>query len=262
MKSYTLMIRVLPLLATGFLLMPFVALGAPGTYTPLVGIPGFPTTSGNLPQYINQLYKLTISIGGLIAVIKIIMAGVKYSMSGIVTDKEEAKHDIRGALLGLAILLIPFIVLNQIYPNLTNLNVLTNAVKTNLAPGASSPTNSSSPSSSSGGTTSSGGSAPSDADPNVQPLTLTYDNYMSLDEMGIAELESMCSGSGNLKTTVKGDVVTAYCTKPITTSESAPATSNTTSPAPSTNTTSSSGSTPPPDPNKCGDGNCYDYNTQ
>jgi hypothetical protein len=104
-------------------------------FVPLVGIPNIPT-SGNvgLPTYINGLYLLTIGVGSLIAVVKISIAGVKWAMSDVVTDKSSAKSDIKGALLGLAILLIPFIVLNTIYPGLTSLDVLKNAsaVKVNL----------------------------------------------------------------------------------------------------------------------------------
>jgi hypothetical protein len=112
-------------------------------YYPLVGIPGITNlgTSTSLPSYINAVYILVISIGALIGVVKIAIAGVKYSMSDIITDKGEAKKDIMGVLLGLAILLIPFIVLNTIYPGLTNLNVLSGVKKVDLL----SPSNGTSP---------------------------------------------------------------------------------------------------------------------
>jgi hypothetical protein len=97
-------------------------------YTPLVGIPGLQNAQGaGLASYLNRLYVITIGIGAILAFIKIAMAGVKWSMSDVVTDKGAAKEDIKGALLGLAILLIPFIVLNTIYPGLTSLNILGNA---------------------------------------------------------------------------------------------------------------------------------------
>jgi hypothetical protein len=44
---------------------------------------------------------------------------------------ETAKSDIKGVLLGLAILLIPYLVLNTINPELTNLDVLKLAPKVN-----------------------------------------------------------------------------------------------------------------------------------
>lgn len=105
-------------------------------YVPLVTIPGVTNTGfGNLPQYLNQLYLALIAIGALIAVVKIIMAGVKWSFSGIVTDKAAAKSDIKGALLGLAILLAPYVVLKEINPELTNFNFfrnVNNEMKVNL----------------------------------------------------------------------------------------------------------------------------------
>ncbi len=72
---------------------------------------------------------LTISIGAFIGVIKLSIAGVKYAMSDVVTDKSSAKKDIMGVFLGLAILLVPFIVLKQINPDLVNLELLKNAGK-------------------------------------------------------------------------------------------------------------------------------------
>lgn len=99
-------------------------------YVPLVGIPGL-TDKGNqnLPDYVNAVYLLTIALGALIGVVRIALAGVKYALSDIVTHKEEAKHDITGVLLGLAVLLIPFIVLNTINPNLTRLDILSGLQK-------------------------------------------------------------------------------------------------------------------------------------
>ena len=104
--------------------LPTIAL-AVAPYTPLVGIPGLTNQSNaSLAQYINRIYIFTVTAGAILGVIKIGIAGVKYSMSDVITDKASAKKDIWGVLLGLAILLLPYIVLNTIYGNLTNLNVL------------------------------------------------------------------------------------------------------------------------------------------
>lgn len=136
MKSLTQ--RVLQVSVLGFVLI-FVytycisiTFGA-GEYTPLVGIPGL-STSGttSIPQFINQVYLLTISLGALFGVLKIAFAGVKYSLSDVVSSKQSAKEDIKGVLLGLAILLIPAIVLNEINPNLTKLDVLNGINKIEL----------------------------------------------------------------------------------------------------------------------------------
>lgn len=107
---------------------------AEGNFIPLVGIPNLPDNPGDigLPGYINALYLLVVVLGAMIAVIKIAIAGVQYSMSDVVTTKQGAISDIKGALIGLAILLIPFIVLNLIYPNLTSLKVLDRVPRVNL----------------------------------------------------------------------------------------------------------------------------------
>ena len=102
-------------------------------YVPLVGIPQLQdASSDNLAAYFNNIYLLTIALGALAAVVKIMIAGVKYSFTDIVPQKSEARHDIEGTLLGLGILLVPFIVLNTIYPQLTSLDILGGAVKMDL----------------------------------------------------------------------------------------------------------------------------------
>ncbi len=157
-------INILLLIFVLFLLFPLYSLAA-ASYVPLVGIPGVSTSGGgNLAQYFNRLYLLTISIGAIIAVVKIFIAGVKWSMSDVVTDKSSAKSDIRGALLGLAILLVPFVVLNEIYPGLTNLNFLRNAPTVQLTPN---------PTASSGSTR---GLADTNPNSTVSPAGMTYQN--------------------------------------------------------------------------------------
>ncbi len=117
----------------------FVALAhAAPQYIPIIGIPGLTNQqTASLPDYINRVYFLTVTIGALYGVVKIAFAGVKYSMSDIITTKGDAIRDIQGVLLGLAILLIPFIVLKEINPNLVNLDVLSSAksMKTTLKSG-------------------------------------------------------------------------------------------------------------------------------
>jgi len=111
---------------------------AAGQYVPIVGIPGLTNqNTASLPEYINRIYFFTITIGAMYGVVKIAFAGVKYSMSDIITSKESAKEDIKGVLLGLAILLIPFIVLRTINPELTRLDVLSSVKnKINLISGS------------------------------------------------------------------------------------------------------------------------------
>ncbi len=98
------------------LLLPVVSLAQ---FQPLVGIPGLSNPSTDINSYINILYALSISIAALLAVIKIIVAGVKYMLSDVVTSKSEAKSDIQGALIGLLVVISAVLILNIINPQLT-----------------------------------------------------------------------------------------------------------------------------------------------
>jgi len=105
--------------------------GAPpdtGAFVPLVGIPFVEgdkvTTFGD---YVNALYFASISIAAFLAVVKIIFAGVKYMLSDVITDKASAKKDIRGALVGLLIVVGAVLILNTINPSLSYINLFNDA---------------------------------------------------------------------------------------------------------------------------------------
>jgi hypothetical protein len=92
----------------------------------MVDIPGIsdkPGTINDFGAYVNALYIFAITVGALLAVLKLVAAGVKYMFSDIVTNKEAAKNDIRGALLGLLIVIGAVVILNTVNPNLTNVNL-------------------------------------------------------------------------------------------------------------------------------------------
>ncbi len=99
-----------------------IAVFAQATYTPLVGIPGV-DPAADFNEYINSLYALSISIAALLAVIKIVIAGVKWMTTDVVTSKGDAKKDIQGALIGLLIVLAAVLILTVINPNLTDVNL-------------------------------------------------------------------------------------------------------------------------------------------
>jgi hypothetical protein len=115
------------------LLAPTVIFAQP-LYQPLVGLPG--TSEGgtldansDFNTYINALYALSIGIAALLAVIKIIIAGVKWMLTDIVTSKEEAKKDIKGALLGLIIVLSAVLILTVINPQLVKVDLTMNQLE-------------------------------------------------------------------------------------------------------------------------------------
>jgi hypothetical protein len=86
----------------------------------LVGIPGIEQGKNmDFDSYIQAVYVMFISIAALLAVVKIIIAGVKYMFTDIVPQKTDAKNDIRSALLGLLIIVSAVIILSVINPDLT-----------------------------------------------------------------------------------------------------------------------------------------------
>ncbi len=96
-------------------------------YVKLVGLPGIPAaTDISLGEYINALYKLSIGIAAVAAVLRIVLAGGKYIFSDLFTKKEDAKNDIRNIVIGLLVVLGAVLLLNTINPNLSEMNVLGN----------------------------------------------------------------------------------------------------------------------------------------
>lgn len=110
------------------MLLLLIPSGAHAQFQPLVGIPNVDPNNLDFNTYINTLYALSISLAGLLAVIKIIIAGVKYMLSDVVTSKAEAKSDIQGALIGLLVVVAAVIILNQINPQLTQTNIFIQTV--------------------------------------------------------------------------------------------------------------------------------------
>lgn len=88
-------------------------------YKNLISIPGIngEEVSG-FGGYINALYIFAISVAAILAVIKIIIGGVKYMLSDIVTNKSDAKNEIKGALIGLLLIISAVLVLDVINPDI------------------------------------------------------------------------------------------------------------------------------------------------
>lgn len=136
MKSFTIhLASILAIGAVAFvsLLIPFIVSAQGGDWTPyyepMVEIPGVTDITAQnggavLSQYVNALYGLAIVIAGMIAVIKLVLAGAKYMMSDSFTSKGAAIEDIKGALLGILIILTAFLILATINPRLTGIDFL------------------------------------------------------------------------------------------------------------------------------------------
>lgn len=74
--------------------------------------------SDGIGEFLNTIYIIAISAAAIFAVLKIILAGVKYMLSDVVTNKESAKQDIKTALLGLIIIVSAVLILQTINPKL------------------------------------------------------------------------------------------------------------------------------------------------
>ena len=89
------------------------------TYRSMVNIPGYNSAGGgDFSDFINLIYGLAITLAALLAVIKIVIAGVKWMLSDVVTDKKDAKDDIRGALLGLIVIISAVLIITIINPDI------------------------------------------------------------------------------------------------------------------------------------------------
>jgi hypothetical protein len=107
-------------LLTILLALPSVLLAQNGPFlydNPLVAIPGY-TPGDGLSGFVNVIYGVSISVAALLAVIKIVIAGVKWMLSDVVTDKTSAKKDIQGALFGLIVIISAVLIISIINPDI------------------------------------------------------------------------------------------------------------------------------------------------
>lgn len=92
----------------------------PLKYESLVVIPGITDTNTPLgfSQFVNAAYAFSISIAALLAVVKIIIAGMKWMLTDKIGSISEAKQDIQSALLGLLIILAAVLIIETINPTI------------------------------------------------------------------------------------------------------------------------------------------------
>lgn len=99
---------------------------ADGTYKPLAPLPGIDkpidfTKECPLGNYLNVVINLTIGLIAVIAMVMIVMGGIEYITSELISSKANAKERITGAIVGLLIALGSYLILNTLNPNLLNL---------------------------------------------------------------------------------------------------------------------------------------------
>ena len=118
MKKKILFISLLSLLLFSFSIVLAQKIHYP-TVPPGITPPP-PTAKGGLPLYVKYLFNFSIMIAGIIAFAALVYGGFKYLTSvGNPANREEAKNRITAAFIGLTILLLSYLILVTINPDLT-----------------------------------------------------------------------------------------------------------------------------------------------
>lgn len=110
-------------------LIPTLVFAVDNKFIPLVGIPGFNPDTVTTGDYINLLYRYSIGFAIFATFVQLMISGIQYIGSDVITDKSTAVNRIKSALLGLIIVLGAVVILETINPDLKNLNFLRNADK-------------------------------------------------------------------------------------------------------------------------------------
>ena len=76
-----------------------------------------------LGNYLNIMLKIFIGICAVLAMGMIVLGGLEYMTSELVSSKESGKHKITGAILGLLLALGSYAILNTINPDLLNTDI-------------------------------------------------------------------------------------------------------------------------------------------
>lgn len=106
-----------------------VALAQGNGFVPLAEVPaggrlGNLYQSADLGQFINRLFTAALSLGAILAVLRLAFAGYLYMTKDSFQQKSNAKEVIGNAVLGLLLLLSIWLILRQINPQLLDLNIL------------------------------------------------------------------------------------------------------------------------------------------
>ncbi|KKR43169.1 MAG: hypothetical protein UU10_C0026G0003 [Parcubacteria group bacterium GW2011_GWF1_40_6] len=79
-----------------------------------------PTGENKIGGYLNVMIRIFIGICAVLAVIMIVVGGIEYMTSELISNKENGKHRITGAIFGLVLALGAWTLLNTINPDLLN----------------------------------------------------------------------------------------------------------------------------------------------
>lgn len=86
----------------------------------------FDPNTVSLAQFFNTLFKTAIVVGAMLAVARLGYAGFVYMTTDLPGMKGNARSIIGQTILGMLLLLAVWLILNQINPNILNLDILRN----------------------------------------------------------------------------------------------------------------------------------------
>lgn len=81
-------------------------------------------TTGDLTSFVNNLFRMALSLGAILAVVRIAWAGYQYMTSDAFGSKSHAKEVLGDTVLGLLLLLSIWLILYQINPDILSLRFL------------------------------------------------------------------------------------------------------------------------------------------
>lgn len=118
-----------------FVLIPLLAHAAEGAggFVPLADFSSSQRLNnlyqeGDLTNFFNKLFLAAMSLGAILAVLRLSWAGYLYMGSDMWSDKGKAREVFRETLLGLFLLLGIWIILNQINPDILKLKIGTTQI--------------------------------------------------------------------------------------------------------------------------------------
>ncbi len=120
------------LFAAGALMfIAFTAHAQEGGFVPLADSSQSPMlqgiySSGNLSDYINTMFKVALSVGAILAVLRIAYAGYLYMGTDMWHTKKHATEILGEVVLGLLLLMGIYLILYQINPDILKLDLLRN----------------------------------------------------------------------------------------------------------------------------------------
>ncbi len=84
------------------------------------------TQQGDITRFFNRAFSIALSVGAILAVLRIAYAGYLYMGTDLWGDKGKAKEMLGDIALGILLLLSVYLILNQINPDILRLDILRN----------------------------------------------------------------------------------------------------------------------------------------